>query len=72
MQFLILALAAGFAATASATYDPAPLKFEHPGRLFNKIANPSCVSGVLTNGSSSGTFKNISGGKVELQWIELG
>ena len=49
--------------------DPAPLKFEHPGDLFSKVSGTkTCVSGILTNGSSNGEIKSINGSMRILSW----
>ncbi|KAH8676450.1 Alpha/Beta hydrolase protein [Tricladium varicosporioides] len=63
-QFSILAVLSISASItiASEAYDPAPLKFEHPGDVFSKISHPStCLSGVINEGNSTGEYKNISG-----------
>lgn len=69
-QFLTLAaLLAPFALASPPTpppakHDPAPLAHEHAGHLFNHISHTSsCVSGVLTNGTSSGVFESVRGGE---------
>jgi hypothetical protein len=62
LSFAILGLSVS--ATSSPTYDPAPLIYEHAGQLFNKVSSSSCcVNGVLTDGNSTGKFKDVSGSK---------
>jgi hypothetical protein len=52
-------------------YDPAPLKFEHPGDLFHSLSGTCCVSGVLTNANSTGEFRNISGSMLQPSFLWL-
>ncbi len=59
----------GLVSSASAIFqnDPAPLMFEHPGDIFKSVsATTCCVSGVLTDGNSTGAYRNISGGRFPL------
>ncbi|KAH7336703.1 dienelactone hydrolase family-domain-containing protein [Rhexocercosporidium sp. MPI-PUGE-AT-0058] len=64
IQTQILALLAPFALASPDTYgyDPAPLKHEHAGQLFNRVSSKSkCLSGVLTDTNSTGKFENVGG-----------
>lgn len=60
--FAILGLDASVSLASASTYDPAPLKYEHPGQLFRSVSSSTCcVNGVLTDGNSTGEFKDIAG-----------
>ncbi|KAK0100205.1 hypothetical protein ONS95_008544 [Cadophora gregata] len=66
IQYQLLALLAPFTTLATPAkefgYDPAPLKHEHPGQLFNHVNRKSkCLSGVLTDTNSTGRFDSVGG-----------
>jgi hypothetical protein len=66
MRFTIFSAVVGFGVLASGNLlknGLTPLKYEHSGQIFHSVSNKaSCSSGVLTDGNSTGTFKNVSGG----------
>ncbi|KAL5314397.1 hypothetical protein ACEPPN_018823 [Leptodophora sp. 'Broadleaf-Isolate-01'] len=64
VQLQLLALLAPFTLASPDTYgyDPAPLKDEHAGQLFNRVSSKSkCLSGVLTDTNSTGKFETVGG-----------
>jgi len=70
VQLQLLALLAPFTLATPAAefgYDPAPLKHEHPGQLFNHVNSKSkCLSGVLTDTNSTGKYESVGGSKWRL------
>ena len=67
VQLQLLALLAPYTLATPAAefgYDPAPLKHEHPGQLFNHVNSKSkCLSGVLTDTNSTGKYESVGGSK---------
>jgi hypothetical protein len=60
--FAVLGLDASVSLASAPSYDPAPLKYEHPGQIFHTVSSSTCcVNGVLTDGNSTGEFKDING-----------
>ncbi|KAF4636134.1 hypothetical protein G7Y89_g1955 [Cudoniella acicularis] len=51
-----------FSIAFSPPNDPAPLKYEQAGQLFSTVASSTCcVNGVLTDGNSTGEFRDLNG-----------
>lgn len=60
----LLSINSSFSAASPSYKEPAPLKYEHPGDLFQKVSGGSCcVDGVLTGANSTGETKSIAGSK---------